>query len=46
MKEFNRERFLLWLLGGLLAWQCILFFGNGDVPMFRRRMTRRSNALI
>ena len=25
MKPFNREKFLLWMLAGLLAWQCSLF---------------------
>ena len=25
MKEFNREKFLLWMLTGLLTWQCSLF---------------------
>ena len=25
MKPFNREKFLLWMLTGLLAWQCSLF---------------------
>lgn len=25
MKPFNRERFLLWLLAGLLGWQATLF---------------------
>ena len=24
-KPFNREKFLLWMLAGLLAWQCSLF---------------------
>lgn len=29
MKEFNREKFLLWLLAGLLAWQAGIFsFGT------------------
>nr|BAR36039.1 hypothetical protein [uncultured Mediterranean phage uvMED] len=25
MKQFNREKFLLWLLAGLLGWQAALF---------------------
>ena len=25
MRPFNREKFLLWMLTGLLAWQCSLF---------------------
>ena len=25
MRPFNREKFLLWMLAGLLAWQCSLF---------------------
>ena len=41
MKPFNREKFLLWMLAGLLAWQCSLFdLRNGDVRQRERRQTQ------
>ena len=36
-KPFNREKFLLWMLTGLLSWQCALFtYVNSDVRQRRQ----------